>query len=295
MHEGITKEAFVGFYETASTDGESLYTLMKDVFKDLQLNLAEVVGECFDGASNMTGKNKGLAARMLETSPLSIYVHCYGHLLNLAVQDTMTETEVLRNALGTIQSLYNFIEASPKRHALFKNIEDESFMMVLKSQSKTRWTCWFEAVKAVDQQIPRIVASLLKLTEDRDSKTYSDSCALLNAICDFNFVFGLCLLKVILSMTSSLSSYLQSQTMNVITAKKTADMTIKAIEDCRNDEAFGLLWERANTVGHSIKTCMEDTRFSFKDAELHGNVKHPDDCRLLLAKLQTMTSSKYKQ
>ena len=32
-----------------------------------------------------------------------------------------------------------------------------------------------------------------------DPKTYSDSKALLNAICDFEFVLGLCILKVILS------------------------------------------------------------------------------------------------
>lgn len=270
VYQGITKETFVGFYETASTDGESLYKLVKDVFTDMQLNLSNIVGQCFDGASNMTGKNKGLAARMLETSPTAIYVHCYGHLLNLAVQDTMTDTEVLRNALGTIQSLYNFIEASPKRHAVFESIDggDKTLSIVLKSQSKTRWTCRFEAVKAVDLQMPRIIACLLKLTEERDSKTYSDSCALLNAICDFNFVFGLCLLKIILSMTSSLSSYLQSETMNVITAKKTADMTIKTIAECRSDEAFESLWERAVIVGNSIKDCISDTRFSFKDAKI---------------------------
>ena len=81
---------------------------------DLQLELQNIVGECFDGASNMSGVNKGLSARMKVLSPLAIYVHCYGHLLNLALQDTLTTVEPLRNTLGTIQSLYNFLEASPK-------------------------------------------------------------------------------------------------------------------------------------------------------------------------------------
>ena len=31
----------------------------------------------------------------------------------------MADIEPMRNALGVIQSLYNFIEASPKRHAVF--------------------------------------------------------------------------------------------------------------------------------------------------------------------------------
>ena len=102
----------------------------------------------------MSGVNKGLSARMKECSPpLAVYVHCYGHLLNLALQDAMTTVEPMRNTLGTIQSVYNFLEASPKRHALFGDIETEEccLLTTLKSQSVTRWSCRWEAVKAVDQ------------------------------------------------------------------------------------------------------------------------------------------------
>eukprot|EP00795_Rhopilema_esculentum_P009023 gene9023-16667_t len=41
------------------------------------LDLANVVAECFDGASNMSGIHRGLATRMKESSPLGIYIHCY--------------------------------------------------------------------------------------------------------------------------------------------------------------------------------------------------------------------------
>ena len=189
LANGTKKEAFVGFHATKTTDGEALYKLVKEVMNDLQLELQNIVGECFDGASNMSGVNKGLSARMKECSPLAIYVHCYGHLLNLALQDTLTTVEPLRNTLGTIQSLYNFLEASPKRHALFRDIETEEGNLVktLKSQSVTRWSCRWEAVKAVDQQLERIVKALLVLSTDKDVKTYSESRSLLHAICDFQF------------------------------------------------------------------------------------------------------------
>ena len=58
---------------------------------------------------------------------------------------------------------------------------------------------------------------------DRDVKTYTDSNNLLNAICDFKFVFGLVVLKVILSNTDSLSKYLQGKNVDVIAAKETAE------------------------------------------------------------------------
>ena len=91
-----------------------MFELVKDVFRKLGLSLEKVVAECFDGASNMSGVHRGLSARMNIFSPLAIY-HCYGHLLNLAIQDTMAEIKPLRNALGIIQILHNFIEGSPKR------------------------------------------------------------------------------------------------------------------------------------------------------------------------------------
>ena len=38
----------------------------------------------------------------------------------------------------------------------------------------------------------------------KDSKTYHESRALMTAICDLEFIFGMCVLKVILSNNSSL-------------------------------------------------------------------------------------------
>ena len=285
VKEGATKESFIGFYSTNSTDGESLYTLVKTVFQETDLILKEIVGQCFDGAANMSGVHRGLATRMKETSPLAIYVHCYGHLLNLALQDTMTHVEVLRNALGTVQSLYNFIEASPKRHNMFANIDvggDSVSMSTLKSQSKTRWSCRWEAVKAVEGQLPRIIFVLLLLQNERDAKTYSESSALLNAVCDFDFVFGISLLKVILSMTSSLSNYLQSKTMDVTTARRTGELTIQTLLDCRNEESFDELWERTQIISNEIRQAIVDSRFSFKEARLPRQKKPPKRIQALV-------------
>ena len=204
----------------------------------------------------MSGVNKGLSARMKECSPLAIYVHCYGHLLNLALQDTMTTVEPLRNTLGTIQSLYNFIEGSPKRHALFGDIETEqcSLLTTLKFQSVTRWSCRWEAVTAVDQQLERIVKALLVLSTDRDAKTCSESRSLLHGICDFQFVLGLCVLKIILSNTSSLSTYLQGKTVDVIAARRNANLTLETLRSCRNVENFTLVWKISESIGVKMKS-----------------------------------------
>ena len=250
--EGETRETFAGFFERAVTS--------------LNLQLRDIVGECFDGAANMSGCNKGVASRMIECSPIALYVHCYAHRLNLALQDTMTSVEPIRNALGTIQSLYNLIEASPKRHSIFKNIqmEEEHSDLTLKSMSVTRWSCRWQAVKAVIEQMPRIIRALLSLSSGRDVKTYTDSNNLLNAICDFKFVFGLVVLKVILSNTDSLSKYLQGKNVDVIAAKETAEATMQTLTKCRNEESFQMAWSRAEILSQTIKKEINGTSFSFK-------------------------------
>ena len=50
----------------------------------------------------------------------------------------------------------------------------------------------------------RIEKTLLTLSSEKGPKTYSKSRALLTAICDLDFIFGLCELKVILSNANSL-------------------------------------------------------------------------------------------
>ena len=265
---GTKKEAFIGFYSTKSTEGEVLYELVKSAITELNLDLKNIVGKAFDGAANMNGVHKGLSTRMEECSPLGIYVHCYGHVLNLALQDTMTQIEPLRNALGTIQALYNFLEASPKRHALFSDteVQGEDLKLTLKSLSTTRWSCRWEAAKAVHGQMERIVKALLTLSSDKDPKTYSESRALLTAICDLEFVFGLCVLKVILSNTNSLCRYLQGKTVDVISARRNADLTIQTLRQCRSEESFKSVWQLASAMGLKMKNWLTNSQFELREA-----------------------------
>jgi hypothetical protein len=80
------------------------------------------------------------------------------------MQDTLKDIVPIRNALRIIQSLYKFLEASPKRHAIYKDVQIEGteFIRTLKSQS-ARWSCRWEAVKAVYEQLPHVVNVLLTL------------------------------------------------------------------------------------------------------------------------------------
>ena len=72
---------------TDRTDADQLTQLIKDVLVRLSLPLERCRGQCYDGASNMSGRCSGVAARILQEEARTLYVHCMGRSLNLAVQD----------------------------------------------------------------------------------------------------------------------------------------------------------------------------------------------------------------
>jgi hypothetical protein len=153
----------------------------------------------------MSGKEKVVAARMKECSPLVVYVQCYGYLLNLALQDTMSEVDCceMHSEIFTPCSVIMTWNA-----------------FIWCWLSVTRWSCRWEAVKGVTEQIERIVKALIKLSNDKDPKTYSDSRSLLNSICDLEFLLHRTMYtKRYLSTTSVLSTYLQGKGVDVIKRK----------------------------------------------------------------------------
>jgi hypothetical protein len=145
----MIREHFIGFYDTPSTTGEALFELVKNVLKGLNLNPSKMVGKAFDGAASMSGQFKGLSARLSSISPLAIYVHCYAHRLNLAVESSCNQIKDVRDIISIVQALYVFIEGSPKRHAQFESINENDSFLTLKKLCATRWACRHEAFKAL--------------------------------------------------------------------------------------------------------------------------------------------------
>ena len=63
---------------------------IKDVLLQLQIDLSMCRGQCYDGASNMSGMKNSVAAQITSTEKRAIYMHCYAHALNLAVRYSNT-------------------------------------------------------------------------------------------------------------------------------------------------------------------------------------------------------------
>ncbi|CAF3407389.1 unnamed protein product [Rotaria socialis] len=233
-------ERFMGFARTTEMTGEALFNLLLEWLKKLNLDVKNIVAQSYDGASAMRGEYKGVAARLKQIAPCGIYIHCNGHILNLCLVDVSTRVSSIRNNFGIVSSLYNLIENSAKRHAIFEEIQEEAGLqsLTIKQMSDTRWTCRWDCLKVVLIRYPQII-STLQLIEAPESHL------LLHSMESFDFVFHLFIMSEIYLLTNILSKYLQSSQISISQALKQVKMTVDTLKSLRNETEFERFYSKA--------------------------------------------------
>ena len=81
-------ERFLGFVGTSSTTAETLANHLVKFMDELALDYSNyLVGQCYDGAANMSGWRNGLNVKIRALAFMALYVHCYAHQFNLCLVD----------------------------------------------------------------------------------------------------------------------------------------------------------------------------------------------------------------
>ena len=276
--DGEIQEKFIGFMEAPSTTGQSLFSLIKGALVDQTLDLGNIVGQGYDGASNMSSARVGVSGLMMQEAPRAIYIHCYGHQLNLSTQRSMTMVISFRNCLGTTQEVFNFIEASPKRHALFKETQKQRSEkeITLKSQSKIRWACRKEATSALLRRLPSALQTLLNVNEN-DPKLMAKCNGLIRNILTFDFIFSLVIVDEVLGLIDGLSKYLQSENMDVHTAKQSAISVIATMKALLHEDSFNNSWEKTSTIASEMGQIISGNhQLDFQEPSIPRNSLHKE-------------------
>lgn len=110
------------FYEFSSTIGENLAKVATDVLLRLNLPLSGLRGQTYDGAANMSDDRKGAQARIREMQPLTLYVDCGAHCVNLATQAACTASLLTSDALEWVNKFGCLFKLSGKYKTKFVNI-----------------------------------------------------------------------------------------------------------------------------------------------------------------------------
>lgn len=136
------REDFIGLADVQNTGSATLTGVIKDVLLRSNLNPYQMVGQAYDGASNMAGRLNGVTAKITADYPAAMFIHCNNHCLQLCVQDAGSESNSVQEALNLCTSLYNLIKLSPKRLAVFEQIQQQHHgsYSSIKPLCPTRWT-----------------------------------------------------------------------------------------------------------------------------------------------------------
>ena len=98
-------EKFLGLYQTDSVKAATLLKIIEDTLLRLNLKLEMCRGQCYDGASIMSGIKNGVAKCITDKEPRAVFTHCYGHALNLAVGDTVKSSKIMKSSLETVHEI----------------------------------------------------------------------------------------------------------------------------------------------------------------------------------------------
>ena len=85
-------EEFIGLYEIDNLTANTLVAAIKDTLLHMNLNFSRCCRQCNDGASNMSGAKHGTSIQILKEEERDLYIHCYGHALNLVDVDSIRKS-----------------------------------------------------------------------------------------------------------------------------------------------------------------------------------------------------------
>ncbi|XP_060864369.1 52 kDa repressor of the inhibitor of the protein kinase-like [Metopolophium dirhodum] len=205
------REHFLGFTKVEHVTGEYLADTIIQILKEKNLDLALLRGQGYDGAANMSGAFKGVQSRIASLQPLAFYTHCANHRLNLVLSKASTVPSI-RNTVGIITNIYNFLRESALRTQLLSEKITELFphqkAVKAKKLCETRWVERHDGILHFLEILPAIIVTLDELS--LRNHTGSNAQSLSAAICKFEFLISLKILTKFLAITLPLSMLLQS-------------------------------------------------------------------------------------
>lgn len=244
-------EDFLGLYQIQNIEADTIFNAIRDVFQRFNISLDRVRGQCYDMAAAMAGSKNGVATKIRSIQPAAVYMHCYGHALNLACSDAIKRCAPIQNALDNTREITKLIKLSPRRDAIFKEIKnlqnvDSPGIRVL---CPTRWTVRAEALYSVLQNyhvLQEVWDEALDYVKEQEMRCRIRGIALYMQT--FDFLFGTVLGETILRNCDNLAKALQKERLSAAEGNTMASLTVQTLQSIRSDNSFKLFWEKTDQM-----------------------------------------------
>ena len=95
-------EDFTGMLPLPRTTADQIVETLRDALQQMNLNIQNARGQCYDGAATMAGDKTGVATKIKSVNAKCLYTHCLGRAWNLTVADAIKSVKYMSDALDTV-------------------------------------------------------------------------------------------------------------------------------------------------------------------------------------------------
>ncbi|XP_060864313.1 zinc finger MYM-type protein 1-like [Metopolophium dirhodum] len=180
-NESKIVERFLGFDDmSADKTAASLFNHVNQVVEKFKIE-NKLVAQTYDGAAVMSGHLNGLQSKVLEKYPKAIFTHCYAHVINLILQQSLECNKELKIFFRGLNSLPVFFSHSPKRLKALS----EFMTKKLPTLATTRWNFTSRLVHTVHNHRTSLVDFFMFAYESGDFDNVTGMTAKGQKILDF--------------------------------------------------------------------------------------------------------------
>lgn len=255
-------EVFAGLYNPVDSKGKTLASAIKDALLRLNLSLDNLRGHCFDGAANMSGREKGVQKILIDEQTKSLYVHCANHAADLALQEVARKTGGMCDILCLVKDSSNIILDSSKRRNIYADVVlppcsgSEEVMLGTPQQPRqqliplcpTRWCVRVKSLKRFKQQYSTVQRTLQAIIDDPGASPPEKKATIrgyVRKMNGFGSMFYLIVSIEIFCPCEQLARALQNPRITATGAKQAARLLINRLETLRSDKEFHRLFDEA--------------------------------------------------
>ena len=250
--DGFIRERF---FKVTSVSNTCSQTLKNEIFKVLSqydLQVENIRGQGYDGASNMRGEFHGLQALIREECPYAYYVHCFAHRLQLTLNAAAKGVHDIWQFFSTLNLIVNFVDSSAKRHSALKEISEQEIRALvaagkietgtglnqtctLQRAGATRWSSHIHSISSLIKLFRTTQITLAYLVANGPNKLQGEAKSIGKAMERFDFVFCLILMHDVMKITDFLCQSLQKKAIDIINALDFLSITKAKLQEMRED------------------------------------------------------------
>ncbi|KAK1387888.1 TTF-type domain-containing protein [Heracleum sosnowskyi] len=251
---GVIRERFFDIVNVFDTTSLTLKKELSDVLTRNNLNIQNMRGQGYDGASNMRGAFNGLQALFLRDCPYAYYVHCFAHRLQLALVGAAEKQDYVWEFFSMLANVVNIVSGSSKRlselqtahgievdHSVASGERETGRGLNqignLQRAGSTRWSSHFNSVCSLIDKYGSIIVVLESINNctTNSSAQRGEARGTIKAVKSFKFLFVLYLMHKIMGITDLLCRALQSKSIDILNAMDLVATTKELLQSLRDD------------------------------------------------------------